>query len=133
MSGWPGDDRRQTFNAQHDGESNLEDNAGRSGRIQARNLCLLCPDISRLDCGESEISDCVPTGRQGAPELMDPVQIDLFDDRASEQAVLNGMYYERATSKFVSYVCGRRHFEVAPGRCLGDKDWKEKTMKERAI
>ncbi|WP_136604635.1 hypothetical protein [Paenibacillus dokdonensis] len=64
---------------------------------------------------------------------MDPVQIDLFDDEAAVQPILNGMYYERASNKFVSYVCGSRYFEITPGRCLGDKDWKEKTMKERAI
>lgn len=65
---------------------------------------------------------------------MDPVQLDLFDDQAAEQQpVLNGMYYERSSDKFVSYVCGRRYFEVTPSRCLGDKEWKEKTMRERAI
>lgn len=64
---------------------------------------------------------------------MDPVQIDLFDDQAADQPVLNGMYFERVSNKFVSYVCGRRHFEITTSRCLGDKDWKEKTMRERAI
>lgn len=47
--------------------------------------------------------------------------------------ILNGLYYERSTNLFVTYVQGHRHFEVSPGRCLGDKAWKEKTMRERAI
>ncbi|MEK5162035.1 hypothetical protein NYE69_06790 [Paenibacillus sp. FSL R5-0527] len=67
--------------------------------------------------------------------MKEPVQLDLFEvcEEQPHQAVLNGMYYERATGKFVSFVRGRRHFEVSPGRCLGDKAWKEKTMKERSI
>jgi hypothetical protein len=66
--------------------------------------------------------------------MSEPVQLDLFGDYIEqEQPVLNGMYYERATGKFVSYVCGRRYFEVTPARCLGDKAWKDKTMRERAI
>lgn len=61
-----------------------------------------------------------------------PAQLELFD--MDEPApVLNGMYYEKKTNKFVSYVKGRRHFEVTPGRCLGDEAWKEKTKRERAI
>ncbi|BFH63946.1 hypothetical protein [Paenibacillus azoreducens] len=66
-------------------------------------------------------------------------QMDLFDSFEQQptkfvgKPVLNGMYYERSTGLFVSFVRGRRHFEVTPGRCLGDKDWKEKTMRERAI
>lgn len=47
--------------------------------------------------------------------------------------VLNGMYYEQSSGLFVTYVQGRRHFETTPGRCLGDKAWKEKTKRERAI
>lgn len=47
--------------------------------------------------------------------------------------ILNGIYYERATGLFVTYVQGRRYFEVSTGQCLGDKAWKEKTMRERAI
>ncbi|MCM3699228.1 hypothetical protein [Paenibacillus macerans] len=67
--------------------------------------------------------------------MTEPLQLDLFAeyDEQPEQPVLNGMYYERATGKFVSFVRGRRHFEVSPGRCLGDKAWKEKTMRERSI
>ncbi|MFS8214777.1 hypothetical protein [Paenibacillus sp. S29] len=64
--------------------------------------------------------------------MSNPVQLDLFatDDPTH---VLNGMYYEKKTNKFVSFVKGLRHFEVTPSRCLGDEAWKEKTMKERAI
>ncbi|MEK3792040.1 hypothetical protein MKX42_09985 [Paenibacillus sp. FSL R7-0204] len=47
--------------------------------------------------------------------------------------ILNGLYYERSTGLFVTYVQGRRHFEVSTGQCLGDKARKEKTMRERAI
>lgn len=64
--------------------------------------------------------------------MNEPIQLDLFGDY-EKQLALNGMYYERATGKFVSFVRGRRHFEVTPAQCLGDKDWKEKTMRERAI
>lgn len=46
---------------------------------------------------------------------------------------LNGLYYERETDLFVTFVQGRRHYEVPPGQCLGDKAWKDKTKKERAI
>lgn len=67
--------------------------------------------------------------------MSEPVQLDLFEayEEQPQQAVLNGMYYERSSGKFVSYVGGRRHFEITPARCLGDKAWKEKTMRERAI
>ncbi len=67
--------------------------------------------------------------------MNEPVQLDLFGDcnDQQEQPGLNGMYFERATGKFVSFVRGRRYFEVTPSRCLGDKAWKEKTMRERAI
>ena len=59
-------------------------------------------------------------------------QLDLFAPIDSA-AVLNGMYYEQSSNRFVSYVLGCRYFEVTPSRCLGDKDWKDKTMRERAI
>ncbi len=67
--------------------------------------------------------------------MSEPVQLDLFEAHAEQlqQAVLNGMYYERSSGKFVSFVRGRRHFEISPARCLGDKAWKDKTMRERAI
>ena len=66
--------------------------------------------------------------------MTDPVQLDLFDTiEQPKQPTLNGMYYERSSGKFVSFVQGRRHFEVTPGRCLGDKAWQDKTMRERAI
>ncbi|MPY20266.1 hypothetical protein [Paenibacillus glucanolyticus] len=64
--------------------------------------------------------------------MSEPIQLDLFDEQDA-QTVLNGMYYEQSSGKFVSYVLGRRHFEVTPGRCLGDKEWKERIMRERAI
>lgn len=64
--------------------------------------------------------------------MSEPIQLDLFEEQDA-QTVLNGMYYEQSSGKFVSYVLGRRHFEITPGRCLGDKEWKERMMKERAI
>lgn len=64
--------------------------------------------------------------------MNEPIQLDLFEEQGG-QTVLNGMYYEWSSGKFVSYVLGRRHFEITPGRCLGDKEWKERMMKERAI
>ncbi|MCI1777693.1 MULTISPECIES: hypothetical protein [Paenibacillus] len=67
--------------------------------------------------------------------MSEPIQLDLFGDyeEMSDQPALNGMYYERATGKFVSFVCGRRYFEITYGQCLGDKEWKERIKKERAI
>lgn len=75
-----------------------------------------------------------------------PVQLelDLFGGSSNDKApppvpapagepVLNGMYYERSTGLYVSYVQGRRYFEVTTARCLGDKTWKERIKKERAI
>lgn len=66
------------------------------------------------------------------------IQLDLFavssqKPKSSAKQVLNGMYYEQSSGLFVSYVQGRPHFKVTPSRCLGDKAWKDKTMKERAI
>jgi hypothetical protein len=61
----------------------------------------------------------------------EPIQLVLFEEGV--QSVLNGMYYEKSSGKFVSFVLGRRHFEVTPGRCLGDKEWKDRIMRERAI
>lgn len=74
---------------------------------------------------------------------MSAVQLDLFSFSEPEpkaehqtvgcQPILNGMYYEQSSGKFVSFVRGRRHFEVTPARCLGDRTWKERIMMERAI
>ncbi|MGW8822256.1 hypothetical protein ACWGNU_09035 [Paenibacillus lautus] len=64
--------------------------------------------------------------------MSEPIQLDLFEEQDA-QTVLNGMYYEQSSGKFVSYVLGRRHFEITPGRCLGDKEWKERIKRERAI
>lgn len=64
--------------------------------------------------------------------MSEPIQLDLFEEQ-DVQTVLNGMYYEQSSGKFVSYVLGRRHFEITPGRCLGDKEWKERIKRERAI
>lgn len=72
---------------------------------------------------------------------MSVVQLDLFSFSEPKvehptpmcPPVLNGMYYERSTGKFVSYVRGRRYYEISPARCLGDRTWKERIMRERAI
>lgn len=60
-------------------------------------------------------------------------QIDLFDLSMPAGPALNGVYYERETGLFVSYVLGQRHLEVSPRECIGDKAWKEKTKRERAL
>lgn len=66
--------------------------------------------------------------------MTEAIQLDLFDlSEESQDSILNGMYYERSSKKIVSYVLGRRHFEVMPSRCIGDKSWQEKIMRERAI
>ncbi|BFH66217.1 hypothetical protein J27TS7_10630 [Paenibacillus dendritiformis] len=65
---------------------------------------------------------------------MSVVQMDLFDFEAlAPQPPLNGMYYERSTDRFVSFVLGRRHYEIPAKRCPFDKAWQKKTKQERAI
>lgn len=70
---------------------------------------------------------------------MSVIQLDLFSFSKSEPQVeqrapvLNGMYYEVNTGLFVSYVQGRRYYEVTPAHCLGDRAWKERIMRERSI
>ncbi|TVX93019.1 hypothetical protein [Paenibacillus agilis] len=61
------------------------------------------------------------------------IQMDLFEPAADPPPELNGMYYEKSTNKFVSFVLGRRHFEISAKRCTWDKAWQEKTKAERAI
>lgn len=63
---------------------------------------------------------------------MSVVQMDLFSDFEMEPH-LNGMYYERSTDRFVSFVLGRRHYEVPVKECKWDKAWQLKTRQERAI
>ncbi|MEK3658212.1 hypothetical protein NSQ29_01455 [Paenibacillus sp. FSL F4-0236] len=63
-------------------------------------------------------------------------QMDLFgsiDLSAPVVEVLNGVYYEQASGKFVSFVLGRRHYEWSAKNCTFDKEWQEKTKRERAI
>lgn len=62
-------------------------------------------------------------------------QIDLFDI-LPDQSRLNGFYYERHSQMFVSFVHGRRHFEIHVNECKGPdwpKEWREKIKRERAI
>lgn len=66
--------------------------------------------------------------------VQDVEQLDLFGGAdLSTPAVLNGVYYEQESGKFVSFVLGRRHYEWSAKRCTFDKEWQEKTKKERAI
>ncbi len=62
-------------------------------------------------------------------------QLDLFTEfsPAPAPAALNGFYYEQATRKFVSFVLGRRHYEVLASRCRFDQEWKNRIMQERSI
>lgn len=68
-----------------------------------------------------------------------PEQLDLFggadldNPPAPAGEVLNGVYYERETGLFVSFVLGRRHYEWPAKGCIFDKEWRERTMRERAI
>lgn len=73
---------------------------------------------------------------------MDAYQLDLFADIKPEPAaataapdapVLNGMYYERATDKFVSFAQGRRYYEEPAKGCGHLKEWQERIKRERAI
>ncbi|WP_211746381.1 hypothetical protein [Paenibacillus sp. Marseille-Q4541] len=62
----------------------------------------------------------------------DPVQLDLFE--IDEPApTLNGMYYEKATDKFVSFVLGRRYYEEPAKGCPHLKEWQDRIKRERAI
>ncbi|WP_099458702.1 hypothetical protein [Paenibacillus crassostreae] len=61
-------------------------------------------------------------------------QLDLFGSEDLNPAKpLNGVYYEESTCKYVSFVVGRRHYEWSAKKCSFDKEWQEKTKRERAI
>lgn len=64
-------------------------------------------------------------------------QMDLFDvmDNRIEPPprVLNGMYYEQVTGNYVSFVCGRRHYEIPAKGCGLNREWQERTKRERSI
>lgn len=67
----------------------------------------------------------------------DVEQMDLFGgiELVAPEAppALNGAYYEKATGLFVTFVQGRRHYEWSAKGCTFDKEWKERTMRERVI
>ncbi len=51
-------------------------------------------------------------------------------------APLNGFYYEASSRKFVSFMHGRRHYEIPASRCrppVFTREWMEKTKRERSI
>ncbi|OKP97749.1 hypothetical protein A3849_13665 [Paenibacillus sp. P46E] len=65
---------------------------------------------------------------------------DLSPPAARQQAVkrpvepvLNGFYYERSTDMFVSFVQGRRHYEMPARGCEHLKEWQNRIKKERPI
>lgn len=66
---------------------------------------------------------------------MEMIQLILFEDvePASAAPVLNGMYYECSSDKFVSFVMGNRFYEEPAKGSELPKEWREKTIKERAI
>lgn len=65
---------------------------------------------------------------------MEIQQLDLFDDVEPQRApVLNGVYYERSTDKFVSYVLSERYYEFPAKGCEFLREWQERIKKERAI
>jgi hypothetical protein len=71
------------------------------------------------------------------------IQLDLFDDITPESEavttaapgapVLNGMYYERSTDRFVSFVLGERYYEEPAKGCGHPKEWQDWMKRERAI
>ncbi|MHB0864792.1 hypothetical protein ACYCS5_26985 [Paenibacillus sp. SEL3] len=68
----------------------------------------------------------------------DMEQMDLFDFCSAESSrtagpVLNGMYYERSTDMFVSFVLGRRHYEEPAKGCPHLKEWQDRIKRERSI
>lgn len=98
--------------------------------------CAGCRYNRPLNAWGDQIEACWYSRDNPETELYDGDHCSRYDDSLYRDATgnpMNGMYYERSSGKFVSFVCGRRHFEITPGRCLGDKEWKEKTMRERAI
>lgn len=70
-----------------------------------------------------------------------PVQLDLFSigaepaepPPAPSRPKLNGMYYEKATDKFVSFMLGKRHYEEPAQGCKHSKEWRERIKRERSI
>lgn len=60
-------------------------------------------------------------------------QLDLFGNEDLNPKPLNGVYYEESSCKFVSFVLGRRHYEWSAKKCSFNKEWQEKTKRERAI
>jgi hypothetical protein len=75
---------------------------------------------------------------------MSVVQLLLFEEapapkvitsvpKTSGPPVLNGFYYEQSSRKFVSFVLGRRHYEMLASRCRHPKEWQDKIKKERVI
>lgn len=65
-------------------------------------------------------------------------QVDLFESLGIKvpgeaRGILNGMYYERSSGKFVSFVCGRRHYEVVAQGCGLDHEWQDRTKRFRSI
>lgn len=60
-----------------------------------------------------------------------PVRMPAF--KVMTAPTLNGFYYECQTRKFVSFVLGRRHYEIPASRCRLAKDWQQKIMRERSI
>lgn len=83
------------------------------------------------------------SGRQGAASVK-VEQLDLFaleaDDKPNRQPpppppqqILNGMYYEASSQMFVSFVLGERYNEFPAKGCGLDREWQERTKRERAI
>jgi hypothetical protein len=62
-------------------------------------------------------------------------QLSMFDEEepTTVPLVLNGMYYEKATDKYVSFVLGKRYYEERAKGCGYQKEWQDKTKRERAI
>lgn len=66
---------------------------------------------------------------------MKSVQIDMFTNEEANTAppVLNGMYYEKATDKFVSFALGKRYYEEPAKGCSYSKEWQNRIKRERSI
>lgn len=59
--------------------------------------------------------------------------IESVDESLNEKPPLNGMYYEASSDKYVSFVLGRRHYELAAKHCGFEKEWQERIKRERSI
>lgn len=65
--------------------------------------------------------------------MFEEAPVDLVEISVPTVSPLNGFYYEQSSRKYVSFVLGKRHFEMLASRCRFPDEWKNKIKEERAI